>query len=445
MHKAELARRRDNVEWLAKWIGSIDAAKRPRLNIQISGDHAEFYLQDDKGLSILRDLWKQGHELGTHMHRNAYDGEFMRWSDLRPSRPMQRPQLQPGDVMTPGTLPEPNSLDEVRKLWNDNFRFTNLLLSKITGITGAAEIRKMNNHGEFHLPNSWESKDVMFKEYGITVETGGRNEVLNMIFDHDVFNPWRPDPNHELGEKLSNKAYVCVPQLAVVGNIKDHFGVPQDLSLGAMQRRFLHLTLERREQERLGLPAKVWTFGWTMHAFDLNPETTPRRASQRENVMKLVEWINANFSAQSVRWTTPNGVANEFYAWEAKHPGQSSFHYPYRRENWDAYPYRLKGVAKAVRKSHYVRAIAEPGIQLHELVRVKPGGEWYNDESNQVQVRGGTERIWIAWTDSKSRNADLSKHIPEKISVLSGQAGTSRQASASSVPVGPEPMIIEQR
>lgn len=397
--KQELARRRDNVLWLKSFIESIEPAKRPKLNIQISGDHAEFYLQDETGLEMLRQLYQQGHLLGTHMHRNAYNGKFLDWSDLKPSRPLAKPNLPPGDVITPGVLAEPNGLDEVRKLWRDNFQFTDALISRVTGITDPKQVRRMNNHGEFHLPNSWESKDVLFKEFGITVETGGRNEVFNMIFDHDVFNPWRPSPNHELAEDLSNKAYLCVPQLAVVGNIKSHFGVMQDLSLPAMQRRFLQIVLERREHERLGLPAKVWTFGWTMHAFDLYPEGTPRRSSQRKNVSQLVLWINENFVPQQARWNTPNGVAQEFAAWEAAHPGHSSFHYPYRKQNWDAYPYKLKGAAKALIGSHYVGALPDwqaKKVHVYALERVKPGSEWYTDDNNEVRVRGETSRLFLA-------------------------------------------------
>lgn len=444
--KEELARRRDNMVWLKSYLESIDQAKRPRLNVQISGDHAEFYLQDETGLEMLRGLWKQGHLLGTHMHRNAYHGDFLRWAELKPSRPLSKPSLPPGDVMTPGVLSEPNSLDEVRQLWRDNFRFTDALISRVTGRTDAKQVRALNNHGEFHLPNSWESKDVLFKEFGITVETGGRNEVFNMIFDHDVFHPWRPSPIHELAEDLSNKAYVCVPQLAVVGNIKTHFGVMQDLSLPAMQRRFLQIVLERREHERLGLPPKVWTFGWTMHAFDLYPEGTPRRVSQRKNASQLVEWINDNFVPQGARWNTPQGVAQEFYEWEAKNPGRSSFHYPHRKQNWDAYPYRLKGAAKALIGSHYVRAISDwraKGISVYELARVKSGAEWYTDENNQVRARGETSRLLLAWSDQKQQAIDLSKYSPGRLTVIRGSTGESRTVEATAVPVGAEPVVIE--
>lgn len=114
LRRAELARRRDNMLWLLGYVQSLEASKRPRLNIQMSGDHAEFYLQDEQGLDMLRTFWKQGHQLGTHIHLNTYLGEFMRWGELRPSRFPPKPVLTPGDVLTPAAMPDTNSLEEIR-------------------------------------------------------------------------------------------------------------------------------------------------------------------------------------------------------------------------------------------------------------------------------------------------------------------------------------------
>ncbi|MCP5115384.1 MAG: hypothetical protein GY953_31535, partial [bacterium] len=248
--------------------------------IQIGGDQAEFYLQDEKGLAMFQKFWDDGHLVGTHFHRQAYQGEPHRWANLRPSRPRQpRPQVPEGELFTPGMMSESNSLDEYREHWRGHFQFTNQLIARLSGLKDPAAIRKINNHGNNHTPTNWESAEVLFKEFGITVQTGGRNEMFNTLFDHDVFNPWRPSDQHETKEDLSNRYYVCVPQLAVVGNISPHFGMMQDLAVEAMKRRFLQIVAERREQQRRGLPPKIWNFGWTMHSYDLNPEgyQPPRR------------------------------------------------------------------------------------------------------------------------------------------------------------------------
>ena len=445
--KAELVRRRDNVLWLEQMINAVPADKRPRLNIQISGTHGEFYVQDEKGLEMMRRLWKQGHGLGTHFHLNIYLGQAFQWDQLRPSSPFAKPQLGPGEILTPGAIPEPNPMEDVRRLWRDNFQFTEPLISKITGVTDKAELRKINNNGEFFLPNGMEGKDVLFKEFGITVQTGGRNELFNMIFDHDVFNAWRPSTLLELGEDLNNKAYVCVPQVAVAGNIKPHQGVRQDLSIPAMERRFLQIVMERREHERLGLPPKTWTFGWTIHDFDMHPAEGPmRRASQRKNLEQLVAWINERFVPDVAYWATPNAVADAFREMESRQQPSSQFQYLLRKRDWTAYPYRLKGTSQALIDSHLVRVISEGGAQrmrVYELARVKPGSEWVTDDNNDVQVKGETTRLFLAWSEGGPQNLDLSRYAKGKGRLIRGASGESSVVDLSALPVGEEPVVVE--
>ena len=338
-------------------------------------------------------------------------------------------------------------MEEVLRLWRDNFCFTNPLIAKVTGVTSEAELRKINNNGEFFLPNGMEGKDAMFKEYGITVQTGGRNELFNMIFDHNVHTAWRPSTLRELGEDPNNRAYVCVPQLAVPGNIRPHQGVWQDLSIPALQRRFLQIVMERREHERLGLPPRAWTFGWTVHDFDIPPAEGPaRRISQRKNIEQLVAWINDNFVPDIARWDTPNGVANAFYELEARQPGVSHFQYPYRKRDWNAYPYKLKGAAQALIGAHFVRALADgeaQRIRVFELARVKPGAEWFTDENNEVQVKGETTRLFLAWSDGGPQRLDLSRHAAGQGKLIRGASGESAVVELKAVPVGEEPVVIE--
>lgn len=443
--RTELEHRRDNMFWMEQFVNGIPAEKRPRLNLQMTGGHAEFFLKDEAGFDLMRRFWQRGHGIGTHFHRNIWLGEEFNWGELRPSQPLIKPALRPEEVLTPGVMTEPNTLDEVRRLWSDNFRFTVPLIEKITGITDPAEIRKINNHGEYHLPNSMAWKDTIMKEFGITVQTGGRNELFNMIFDHDVLNAWRPNARDELGEDVNNRAYVCVPQVAVPGNIKPHQGVMQDLSVPAMQRRFLQIVMERREHERLGLPPKIWTFGWTLHDFDIYPTSRGPNHSQRENVTALVSWINENFVPQVARWDDPNGVAEEFYAQEARQPGVSQFYYSERKKDWDKYPYRLKGAARELAGSHYVKTLADweaQGVRAFELARVKSGSEWFVDEANRVQVRGAASPLVLAWAEKEPRKIDLKRYGAASIKRVDGVTGESSVADAGAAPVGVEPVIF---
>jgi len=450
--RAELERRRENMLWLQGVVEAIDPAKRPKLNIQMTGGHAEFFLKDERGFQMIRRFYEQGHSIGTHFHRNTYLGSYLDWGELRPTQPLRKPELAPDEILTPGIMvllggrPEPNTMDEERRLWKDNFRFTEPLIAKVTGLTDKEAIRRINNHGEFHLPRSMAWKDILFKEFGITVQTGGRNELFLMIFDHDVHNAWRPDAKDALGEDVNNRAYVCVPQVAVPGNIKPHQDVMQDLSVPAMKRRFLQILMERSEHERLGLPPKTWTFGWTVHDFDIYPADATRgpNRSQRKNVQELVAWINDNFVPDVAYWDTPNGVANSFYELEARQPGVPQFHYASRKRDWDAYPYRMKGAARALIGSHFVRALKDwSGIQAFELERVKPDSEWYTDPNNEVKVKGATSRLVLAWSDAGSRTIDVSRFAAGNVKVIRGTSGEISTAKAAAVPVGTEPVIVE--
>ena len=460
--KAELARRRDNVVWLAEFLRTIEEAIRPVLDIQMGGEHAEFYLQDEMGFALLKGLWEEGHLVGTHMHRQTYLGEPHRWGNVGPSRRPERPRVPQGELLTPGMLPETNTLDEVREQWRLNFQFTDKLIGKIADLKNLEEIRKYNNHGNNHMPNNWESAENLFKDFGITVQTGGRNEVFNMLFDHDVLNPWRPSEQHALKEDLTNRDYVCVPQLAVVGNISPHFGVMQDLSLGAMQRRFLQIVAERREQQRQGLPPKIWNFGWTMHASDLNPEDGPPRRtrrgtprhSRRAQIVEIVTWINENFLPEVAVWKTSNQVAADFYAWEGENPGVSSFHYPHRKVVWEDYPYVLRGAAGALMHSHFVSEVdglVSDEVKLYELVRVQANSEWVEDERGRPVARkvvepgkaGDTTRLLFGWSQGDVHEVDLSRYGLGTVTLIDGVSGERRPAGAGSVPVGPKPIVVE--
>ena len=446
--RQEQERRRENVLWLQKTIEAIDGARRPKLNIQMGGDHAEFFLNDERGFEMMRRFYTQGHGVGTHFHLNTYSGQYLDWPQLRPSMPFQKPQPAPGEIMTPGAFPEPNNMEEIRRLWSDNFRFTGALISKLSGVTDKSQLRGINNNGEFFLPGRMEGKEVLFKEYGITVQTGGRNELFNMIFDHDVHNAWRPGTRQELDEDVNNRAYVCVPQLAVPGNIKPHQGVLQDLSIPATQRRFLQIVMERREHERLGLPPKAWTFGWTVHDFDISPPESLRgpNLSQRKNIEELVRWINGNFVSELAYWDTPNGVAKVFQEIETRQAGAPQFRYSLRNRDWDAYPYRLKGVAQALAGSHYVRTAADwraQRVQAFEHARAKTGSEWYTERDATVKLRGETTRLLVAWSEAGLRTLDLSGQVSGEVKVIRGGSGEASKARAAAVAVGEEPVIVE--
>jgi hypothetical protein len=194
--------------------------------------------------------------------------------------------------------------------------------------------------------------------------------------------------------------------------------------------------------------SKAWTFGWTVHDFDISPPQNVRgpNLSQRKNIQELVRWINGNFVPELAYWDTPNGVAKAFQQIETRQAGAPQFRYSLRKRDWDAYPYRLKGAAQALAGSHYVRTIAgwrAQRVQAFEHARVKAGSEWYTERDATVKLRGEITRQFVAWSEAGARTLDLSGQVSGEVKVIRGSSGEASKARAAAVPVGEEPVIIE--
>lgn len=178
------------------------------------------------------------------------------------------------------------------------------------------------------------------------------------------------------------------------------------------------------------------------------------RHSRREKIMQLVNWINERYLPDTAVWKTPNQAAKDFYAWEKENEGVSSFHYPHRKVVWEDYPYRLRGAAEALIGSHYVAEISDwtaQKIKLYELERVMEGSEWAEGTRGDAMARkagtrdepGETTRLLFGWSDGATETIDLSRYGTSNLTVIAGASGKRTQADAATVPIGPEPVVIE--
>jgi len=234
---------RDNLAWLVDYLEQVEKQggrdRVPRLHLQLAGDHAEWYLEDEQGLDLLRRLYQKGlHSFGTHFHRNYKAGAHL-WQEAPPS-----PQA-------------------VQRVTQDHIAEVDRLIGKIIGNDDPQAIREVNRTITGHLVDQ-----RLAEQMGFTVQTGGRNEAMNLFFDHDVYNPWRPAAGWPLGEDLRSR-WLLIPQAPVLGSIGEHSPIPtgvpdeytrgmqrmvwQDLSVPAMKRKFLHLYLDRMLNEA-GMP-----------------------------------------------------------------------------------------------------------------------------------------------------------------------------------------------
>jgi hypothetical protein len=306
---------------------------------------------------------------------------------------------------------------------------------------------------------------------GFDVLTGGRNEVLNLFFDHDVYNPWRPEMGPgawSLAEDLTSP-WLLVPQSPVLGAIGEHSPLPQgvppeytegmrsmiwqDLSIPAMKRKFLHLYLEWRHRQSSRDPAdqKVWVFGWHEHTNNLFTDdgTYGNIRNLRDEVQEFVGWLNEHFINRRTadgrpiaEYASVEEVAQEFRTWEAAYPDQSSFSYPVRERDWNLYPYKLKGLTRELMYAHYEREITafrDQGVYVHELL--KTGGRNWRYEGGRITSAGPTRSIYLLWSEAGERTVDFSNVLAGEIRCVDGETGAEVLQPAEALRVAEVPIV----
>jgi hypothetical protein len=422
---------RDNLAWLVEFLERLEKEKGkdfvPRLTLEMAGDHAEWYLEDTKGFELLRRLHAKGiHSWGTHFHRN-YQTENHVWIEA------------------------PQSSDSPPRVTYDHIMTVDKLIGKLIGSDDPKAIRQVNRTITGHFLDM-----EMAAKKGFDTLTGGRNEAMNLFFDHDVYTPWRPAMDWSLSEDLSSR-WILIPQAPVPGRIGEHSPLPtgvseeytrgmrtqiwQDLSVAALKRKFLHLFLEPKSET-----GKLRVFGWHEHTNDLFPDSTPGpRKKLRRELVELVEWLNANFIGNGTRYSNCDEVRDEFLAWEKAHPKQSSFDYSVKKRDWEKYPYHLKGLARELMYSHHdkeISAFNDKGVHVHKLL--KTDGRNWSVRDGKVVCDRTTKDVYLLWSDKGTVTIDFSKIVAGKLRRVEGASGKESVAEATKLVVTTEPVIVEQ-
>jgi len=381
--------------------------------------------------------------LGVHFHSNYKAGPHY-WPDARPQDTPQNRQ----------------------RVTSDHIKEVDALVAKIISSSDPVAIRKANHTITGHFLD-----EALARQMGFDLLTGGRNEALNLFFDHDVYNPWRPATGPgvwPLAEDL-NSSWMLIPQAPVLGAIGEHFplpaGVPpeytqgmrsmvwQDLSIPAMQRKFLHLYLEWRARQSSQNPSdqRVWVFGWHEHTNNLFSDDGKygNRRNLRDEVREYVIWLNENFiksrtadGKRIARYATTEEVANVFRAWEKAHPGQSSFHYPVRGREWNAYPYLLQGLTRELMYAHYegeVTSFRAQGIHVHKFL--KTDGRYWVYQGGQVVSTKPSRTVYLLWSDAGEKTIDFSSVLTGTLKCVAGSSGDETIQSATSLLVPEEPRV----
>ncbi|MBS1251249.1 MAG: hypothetical protein MAG451_00280 [Anaerolineales bacterium] len=444
--------RKDNLLWLESFVDGYSGAYQPKLNLQVQGDHAEFYLAPTdpeavEGRGALADLYAAGHSFGTHAHDTLRGESTNSWTKVSGN---------------------PTAAEEVES-WQDHIGYVEQLYADIAGNSDPEFLQQMNANAVMFLPKGSTETQLAFTgvysdpvsgesvPHGFSVQTGGRNEHFYCLYDHDVQNPWRPGTHGALDEDLTNTAFVTVPQMPPLGNIGVHAHIPdciQDNSVPSRQRMFVQELLERLYREYTGAPDKVWTFGWHEHLFDIYPTGTAGQGKKdfREDVAQMVDWLNERFIGDTTsngnlvaQYATVTEVRDHFEAWEAGNPGVSSFSLNQYTADWDDYPYELAGLARELANAHYDAALlpADSTLQVYRFercpssLRDETQGYWaeeadstfgcYDSPPEHGQPAGNplaTTTVYVAWRDAADPEpTDLTTYAGDWSTAYDGVTG----------------------
>lgn len=439
--KENYEKERDNLIWLSDYLERLEKEKGiesiPRLTLEFGADHAEYYSEDEIGLRLLKKLYNKGiHSFGTHFHTNYKEGKHI-WKQAN---------------------------RELRdRVTNDHIQEVDSLIAKIIGSQEEKTIRKTN-----HIITGHFLDDELAKDLGFDIQTGGINEAFNLFYDHDVYNPFRPQKRGWHLAEDKNGDWLLVPQSPVLGNIGEHSPIPrgisneytqgmkrmiwQDLSIPSMKRKFLHLYLEWLYQIKNNLPPKVWVFGWHEHTNNMYKDDASygNARNLRDEVIEFIEWLNENFiNRQSkqgqiiAKYSNVEETANDYLRWEEEFPQASSFNYPTQERDWEAYSYKLKGLARELMYSHYKKEISDfknVGVEVHKLIRTN-GRNW-DYENGKVVCSGPIEEIYIIWSEEGTKTVDFSRYIKGKVNCIDAKTGESKVQESNRLLVFETPIII---
>ena len=266
----------------------------------------------------------------------------------------------------------------------------------------------------------------LMDEFGFSIAAGNRLEKGISYFGHMIWNPWRAASLDEIGYELAedlNADYITYNHYAQIGG-GGLVGMPaeshgQDLTVPQLKRRFLMLYAEWLARERTGAQDRVWNFGFVYH---------PNYGDRYNNeTADFLDWLDEHFINQTsaygniiARYATIGEIAQEFYAWEALHPGTSSFNYV----RGDPYPYTFEIIPTMLDGAAY-----EEHLDLGQGVT----GFSFSKDGQQ---------IFMLWSDLDEQVVDISSLLSGQVKVTDSN-GEESVGDASAVQLSQEPLFVE--
>ncbi|MBI5497184.1 MAG: hypothetical protein HY904_19380 [Deltaproteobacteria bacterium] len=357
--------------WLnnAVWLLDTFEPYGVRISLLSTGEWLEFCQEDAiRCYPVLRRFRASGGILGTHIHEEIRQAQHD-WPNLL--------TLRGGAAQI--------TADDVQRNWHDTKAVVDAVAAEAFALT-AAEVAAVNTAGISHLPDThsearWLHEILASLAY--TIKEGGAEQEMVPFFGHVPVNPFRPG-NCNICEDPAVPV-IALPQSAIPGTNQLHFGVLQDARTPRKQVEILQTVLN----QQLATTPRVYTYGWGCHGHDLAPSSDTRTA-----LLELIPWISAELAPGGMAAFASYPAARDaFLAWEADHPGVSSFDYSLATADYTAYPYDATA-NHYLRYAHYVAKIADGVHHLaafpldssarYPLVLVMAGGTGSTDVSGAL-------------------------------------------------------------
>jgi hypothetical protein len=383
----------DDINWLMQEAARHDM----RFTILLLGWYPKWAMEKDD-LSQFEALLAAGHEIGTHVHPVTYDPDQDLWIGW------------PDKLSKFGRPAYDGSL--ANQAWDDSYRFTAAVLDAI-GATGQNGVV-----GPFIFKCSDEGQ--LLSRYGFAAAAGDRSEVGTTYFGHTVWNPWRPAANDELGHEIEedlNATFLSIDHYAQIGAFQEVH--PVDLSIPQLKRHFLMLYTEWLSRERTGAEDRTWVFGFVYH-----PNYTDK---YHADLVEFLDWLDAHFIGRIsphgnvvARYATLGQIVDEHHAWEAAHPGVSSFSYV----RGAPYPYTYATVAAKLEDAAY-----EAHVDLGQGVSC-------------FRFSKGGQPIYMLWSDAGELAVDFSSQLSGQVRVTNA-AGQEGVQDAAALALSEDPLFVE--
>ena len=264
----------------------------------------------------------------------------------------------------------------------------------------------------------------LMAEFGFSIAPGNRLEASPKYLGHMGWNPWRAsisdEPGHEIAEDLSSP-YVSINHAAQIGGGAGMAeGHNEGTTLPQMQRQFLMLYAEWLARERSGAEDRVWSLGFVYH---------PNQGTRyNADLAGFLDWLDEHFIGKEspyghtiARYAMVSEIVDEFLAWEAAHPGVSSFHYV----RGDPYPYTYAFLAQGLAGADY-EADVDLGAGVSCFRFAKEG-----------------QPIYLLWSDQGEHTVDLSGELGARARVTDA-AGMETTMDANALPLTEEPLLAQR-